>query len=116
MKPTPTQIKLMQAISQGQGRGTLQVTGRGTGKSQLAAYHHLWNDIFGPTVELMESANVDDELWHTVRCQSHVGEWLRKQDPNMWYEHNADAKFAIMRNKFDIHDKLFLMLQLKFSC
>ena len=113
MKLQPWQLDM---LKQFKGKGLVQITGRQAGKSALnAAYSTLWNDVFGPTVELLESSHVDDELWHTVRCQSHVGEWVRKQDSNMWYEHNTDSKFAIMRNKFDMNDKLFLMLQLKFS-
>jgi len=98
------------------GKGMVQIAGRNIGKSLMThQYHRFWNDIFGPTITILDSTHVDDELWHTVRCQSHVGEWVRKQDPNMWYEHNTDTKFDIIRNKFDMHIKLFLMAQLKFS-
>lgn len=54
---------------------------------------------------------VDGEKWYTVRTASPIiSKWIRGQDRNMFFETTANYP-----NYFDVHEKLYVMLELKFK-
>ena len=62
------------------GRGVLQVTGRGSGKSQLAAYARLWNDIYVKPIEALicDTGTVYGKRYYTVEPVG--GAWFEMED------------------------------------
>lgn len=88
--------------------------GRNTGKSQMSQYLNQWESIFMPPFRKTTSAVVDGETWHTVRCDTQVGKWIRTQDPKFWHEH-IDQNWMVYKNTFDIHEKIYTMLGVKFT-
>ena len=57
---------------------------------------------------------VDDATWYTVSCYDDTSQWLRSQDRELWHEH-IEKRWAGYHNIFDVHEKLYTMLALKFS-
>ena len=57
---------------------------------------------------------VDDATWYTVSCYDDTSQWLRSQDQKLWHEH-INNKFLVINHLFDIHEKLYTMLALKWS-
>ena len=53
--------------------------------------------------------------WYTVRCSDEAAVWVRKQNPEWWREVYPDSKFMIMKNKLDIYEPLYIMLEMKFD-
>jgi hypothetical protein len=49
----PWQQRALDSMKSFQGKGFIQVTGRNTGKSQIAAYKRLFDDVFSKPVEDM---------------------------------------------------------------
>ena len=103
----------------GYTKGELMVitAGRGVGKSQINQYLQNWYAIFGeqmPAFSKIDGALVDGEQWYTVQCRKDVSKWVRTLDNKHWYEH-IDQRGYIDRNMFDMHEKLYTMLAVKFS-
>lgn len=65
---------------------------------------------------VLDTTKVDSQTWYTVRCTKEVGEWLRQtykdRQDDLWYEH-IDKTWYFHRNKFDIHEKIYFLLSLK---
>jgi hypothetical protein len=63
-------------------------------------------------------AIVDGDTWYTVGCSNEASIWFRKQfaeqEDKMWHEH-IDKDWAILLNRFDMHEKLYIMLGLRWS-
>jgi hypothetical protein len=91
------------------GQITTLMAGRQLGKS-------TWMDIANsPAIRILDQALVDGKTWLTVQCKpSLVGGWVREQDPALWTSH-IDQKWHMHFNVFDMHEKLYTMLMLKFS-
>jgi hypothetical protein len=87
--------------------------GRQVGKSVMA---QMWNQTFeiGEYYSKIDQAKVDDAQWFTVKCSSNVSAWIRTQPKNMWHEH-IDSNWTVYKNMFDIHERIYTMLQLKFG-
>lgn len=58
--------------------------------------------------EKIGGAVVDGEAWYTVTCHALVAQWIRQQPRGMWQSIYCDWR----KNKFDIHEKLYLTLRL----
>lgn len=63
--------------------------------------------------KVIDSAEVDGELWRTVRCNKEISKWIRTHTDS-WHEH-IDQNWNIYANTFDIGEELYLMLVLKFG-
>lgn len=59
-----------------------------------------------------EEGTVDGDIWYTVGCNPIVAEWVRTQPKEMWYEH-IDNDWHIPLNKFDMHEKIYTMLGMR---
>ena len=70
-------------------------------------------DIQEPKHEILISAEVDGEPWHTIKCKPEISKWIRTQDSS-WHEH-IDANWYLHRNMFDISEELYMLLVLKFG-
>ena len=86
------------------------LSGRQVGKSTLA---QMWN-INLKSYEKLTEAKVDDDYWFTVKCTKEISSWIRTQPGNMWHEH-IDKNWYVYKNMFDIHEKIYTMLQLKYG-
>lgn len=59
----------------------------------------------------VSSGLVDGEKWYTVRTSSPIiSKWIRSQDRNLYVETTANYP-----NYFDVHEKLYVMLELKYK-
>ena len=86
---------------------------RGTGKSMINSFYH--KAMQTPAIRILSQSEVDGETWYTVQCKpSTVAGWIKEQDSSMWYRH-TDLQWAKYFNVFDMHEKLYTMLQLKFA-
>jgi hypothetical protein len=88
-------------------------SGRQIGKSYVNAFMKELYYMATPYRYISE-ATVDGEKWYTVTGQKPVCTWIRTQDSKFWHEH-IDSTWHISYNTFDIHEKIYTMLGMKFS-
>lgn len=86
------------------------VASRGSGKSQLDNFF-IMNK---PKFKIHGQAKVDGATWYAVGCSPEASTWIRGQDKTLFYEH-IDQSWQLQLNRFDIHEKLYSMLALKWS-
>lgn len=86
---------------------------RQTGKSLFTQY--VMNDIFKlqPNFEIVTGALVDGVQWHTVAVSGPVATWIRSKNKQQWSEHSVRG--SNFRSMFDMDEKLYTMLAIKFS-
>ena len=93
------------------GELMLFTAARRTGKSML-------NQMYGPITipkhkfEINAKAEVDGATWYTVSCNPEVSTWLRSQHKEWHYEALAHA---FQYPQFDVHEKLYSLLTLRWS-
>lgn len=84
--------------------------GRRTGKSTLMQ-QLVAEEANQTKFAIVDSELVDGEKWYTIRTSSPiVSTWLRSQDHKLRVETTVNYP-----NYFDIHEKLYVMLELKFK-
>ena len=117
-KLEPWQINMLEKINSGVKKGEMFVisSGRQAGKS---LYRDTWNAIFNQHMsdtkfKIHSTAKVDGDQWYTVGCSKEVSAWMRTQPESMWYEH-IDDQWHTHLNRFDIHEKIYTQLALKWS-
>lgn len=93
------------------GRGLIQITGRKPYNGVVPPPRVIMKGNF----EIIDKATVDGETWRTVQVEPKVKEWLVKQDKSYWYEHLTESRKFKVLDTFDISEKLYLMLVLRFS-
>ena len=64
--------------------------------------------------KIRDQSQVDSDTWYTVSCTAAVAKWIRSQDRAIWHEH-INGKWDVIHNTFDIHEKLYTFLALKWS-
>lgn len=64
--------------------------------------------------KIQHHCQVDGLTWYTVSCTREVAKWIRSQDREIWYEH-INGKWDVIHNTFDIHEKLYTLLALKWA-
>jgi hypothetical protein len=67
-----------------------------------------------PSIKIHDRGIVDGKTWYTIGCYNDTSKWLRSQDRELWHEH-VEHMWAGYHNIFDIHEKLYTMLALKWS-
>ena len=114
MKLHTWQQDLLDKLQSGVKPGEMVVisSGRQTGKSYINTYLKELYYMAAPYRYLSE-ATVDGEKWYTVTGQKPVCAWIRTQDKKLWHEH-IDSNWNISYNTFDMHEKLYTMLGMKF--
>jgi len=101
----------MTATGWRKGQINVLMAGRRTGKSTFM-------DIANPpAIRILDQAQVDGETWYTVQCKpSLICGWVQEQDPNLWHRHeHIDKQWYMHFNVFDMHEKLYTMLLLKWK-
>ena len=66
------------------------------------------------TFKIIDRALVDDEQWYTVQVHPDMRSWVREQTETLWHEH-IDQKWYKVANTFDIHEKLYTMMAVRWS-
>ena len=87
--------------------------GRQTGKSYMNKIIQEYQSLMAAPYKQLSQATVDGEKWYTVSGQKPVCEWIRTQDKKFWHEH-IDSNWNISYNTFDIHERIYTMLGMKF--
>ena len=87
--------------------------GRQIGKSALA---QIWNQTFefGEFYSKIDQATVDRAQWYTIKCSVEISSWIKNQPSVLWHEH-IDKDWKVYKNTFDIHEKIYTMIQLKYG-
>ena len=82
---------------------------RQTGKSTFA---QMFDQVFPPEkFKKVSHSDVDGEMWYTIRTSdTEVSTWIRSQNKNWYVEITTSYP-----NFFDVNEKLYLMLELKFK-
>lgn len=87
--------------------------GRQSGKSMLNQMYGMLSD---PPIKVLDKAMVDGEQWYTISCLRDTSIWIRKNysayEDKTWFQ-NIDEKWNINFNVFDVHEKLYTILVLK---
>ena len=99
------QMDMLDKLSTYKGRGLIQITGRGTGKSMMAEMM-----LNRPYWAAGEPVSVGGEPWRTVICFNGVDEWICKQDPSLWVNVGNPNSLGSV---FDIAEPLYLLLMLR---
>ncbi len=86
--------------------------GRQTGKSYYQQYMtNFLAELHSPAYEQIGEGVVDGDLWLTVKCNKETAAWVRGQNKKYVYEHSTSRPLAM----FDVHEKLYTMLKIKFT-
>ncbi len=64
--------------------------------------------------KVISDAYVDDIKWYTIRCTKEVAAWVHENFKEQLYEH-IDETWHISYNRFDIPEKLYIVLALRWS-
>ena len=89
--------------------------GRRMGKSMLKQlYYDNFSAQQSSKFMILDQAQVDGETWYTVTCIKEVSAWIRNQPKELQYSH-IDKAWTEYANKFDIHEKLYTLLALRWS-
>lgn len=67
-----------------------------------------------PNFKILHQCQVDGDTWYTVSCRLAAAKWIRSQDRELWHEH-INGQWEVIHNTFDIHEKLYTMLALKWA-
>lgn len=71
-----------------------------------------------PDFSVLDSTTVDTSTWYTVKCTKQASMWIREtykdREDDLWYEH-VDSRWVMHKNVFDIHEKVYTMLSLRWS-
>lgn len=83
--------------------------GRQSGKSTL--YDTFMQESLKIKFQTVGQSEVDGEPWYTVRTTDPIiSSWIRRQDHKLRVETTVSYP-----NYFDIHEKLYIMLELKYK-
>ncbi len=89
--------------------------GRQTGKSTL---NQMFKVLSDPPIKVLNKAIVDGEQWYTISCLRDTSIWIREnyadQEDKTWFQ-NIDDKWQINFNVFDVHEKLYTLLVLRWA-
>jgi hypothetical protein len=93
----PWQQQALDSIKQYKGKGFVQITGRNSGKSQMAAYSRMFNDIMNANIKvsdlILSEGSVFGAKFYTVEPVG--GNWL---DMELW----CSQTFGPVSNIWDI--------------
>jgi hypothetical protein len=105
-------MEILKNVTGGIHPGEMMIfsSGRRTGKSY---YNQMLMDQTQSYKDITH-ATVDDYEWYTVKCNKETAAWVRQQNKDMWYEH-IDSNWTIYKNMFDMHEKIYTMMLLKYG-
>lgn len=64
--------------------------------------------------KIIDQAIVDNDQWYTVQVHPDIRSWMRLQPTELWHEH-LDQRWYKVANTFDIHEKIYSMLAMRWS-
>ena len=81
-----------------------------------AALNDVFRAEYGPKRDfrIHDQGPVDGRTWYTVTCSYEASKWIRRQSRELWHEH-IHKKWDVIHNMFDIDEKLYTMLALRWS-
>lgn len=113
------ELKMFDRLSNGFKAGEMAIisTPRQTGKSIFNDWYrqYLRNNNMKYSIEAQ--AQVDGEEWYTIRVvegQKDISAWLRSLDNSLAVEHKQPI-MAWCDSMFDVHEKIYIMMELKFK-
>ena len=107
-----TLIDHLQAGGFKRGEISIIMSGRRAGKSML---NQMYGSMTTPAkFTILDQAPVDGATWYTVSCANEVSTWLREQSKELQHSHIDNNRYFFV-TKFDIHEKLYSMMALKWS-
>ena len=110
-----TMIDKMQAGGFKPGELSIIAAGRQTGKSMLSQWYGTMPKP-KPKFTMRDQAQVDGATWYTITCNLEVSAWLRDQPKELQHSHiDIDHIRYFSSGRFDIHEKLYTLLALKWS-
>lgn len=66
-----------------------------------------------------DTTTVDNSTWYTITCTLEVAKWIREtysdSNDDKWYEHKNINTWGYRQSVFDIHEKIYTMLSLKWE-
>ena len=66
-------------------------------------------------IEIIDQALVDNEQWYVIQVEPRVVPWVREQNQELWYEHfTCNQQYRVL-DTFDVHEKLYTMMAMKWS-
>ena len=72
----------------------------------------------GENYTVLAKAMVDGAQWYTVRCTKEASQWVRatfsEQENKLWFD-NIDHQWQLNKNVYDMHEKLYTMLIMRWS-
>jgi hypothetical protein len=92
------------------GKSIAQLTGHRPYQGVMPPPHAVIKGNF----EIISRAAVDKECWVTVQVIPRVSEWIKTQNPDLWYDHKTANNYKVL-DTFDMSEKLYTMLVLKWS-
>ena len=92
---------------------TIISTPRHHGKSNLNKFLNSWQAIFGEDmpVHTLTSSTVDGVQWYSIICSYSAAQWIR----NEWAEHKDKFWVETENRVFDIHEKYYVLLGMKYA-
>lgn len=97
----------------------LQNTGKINCK-QVIKHRPIKNATIVPTnvvqknkFQVIDQGTVDNDIWYVVQVEPAVVPWMHKQDQTMWYSHKLN-NYRVL-DTFDVHEKLYTMMALKWN-
>lgn len=82
--------------------------------------HRKYNGVMPPyrkdvnKFKIIDQAKVDDAQWYTVQVHPDIRSWMCYQPEELWHEH-IDQRWYKVANTFDIHEKVYTMLAMRWS-
>jgi len=82
--------------------------------------HKKYNGVVPPyrkdvtKFKIIDQAKVDDDQWYTVQVHPDMRSWVLSQPETLWHEH-LDQRWYTVANTFDIHEKMYTMLVVRWS-
>lgn len=71
-----------------------------------------------PNIRVLDTSLVDGEYWYTVGCLRETSIWIHNehsgQENKLWFQ-TIDEKWHINFNVFDVHEKFYTMLILRWA-
>jgi hypothetical protein len=65
-------------------------------------------------IEIQDTTQVDGATWYTIQVNPRVSPWIKEQHKDLWYSHITPNQYKVV-DTFDVHEKLYSMLALRWS-
>jgi hypothetical protein len=73
--------------------------------------------MYQESYKVLDNTQVDTSTWYTVQCSPEIAKWLyedyKDKEDDYWYAHPSRSKR--FDNIFDIHEKIYTILALKWK-